>query len=135
HTIGGVVAPGEVIMLIAPDGDDLVVEARLPPSQIDQVYIRQLATVRFSAFDRSTTPELHGSVAYISPDVVRDNRSHVSYYLVRVVLPPSELRRLGNAKLISGMPAEVFLEAGGRTILSYLFKPLSDQLRRAMRER
>ena len=135
HTVGGVVAPGEVLMLIAPDGDELVVEARLPPSQIDQVSIRQLATVRFSVFDRSTTPELHGSVTYISPDVVRDNRLDVTYYSVRVAVAPSELRRLGNVRLLSGMPVEVFLESGSRTILSYLFKPLSDQLRRVMRER
>jgi len=135
HTIGGVVAPGEVLMLIAPDGDELVVEARLPPSQIDQVFVRQSATVRFSAFDRSTTPELHGSVSYIPPDVIRDNPLDASYYLVRVVLAPSELRRLGNVRLLSGMPAEVFLETSNRTILSYLFKPLSDQLRRVMRER
>ena len=135
HTKGGVAAPGEVLMLIAPDGDKLVVEAHLPPSQIDQVSLRQPATVRFSAFDRSTTPELHGSVAYVSPDVVRDNRLDARYYLVRIVLSPSELRRLGNVRLISGMPADVFLETSSRTILSYLFKPLSDQLRRMMRER
>ena len=83
HTIGGVVAPGEVLMLIASDGDELVVEARLPPSQIDQVSVRQRATVRFSAFDRSTTPEIHGSVTYVSPDVVRDNRLDTTYYSVQ----------------------------------------------------
>ena len=127
--------PGEVLMLIAPDGDELIVEAHLPPGQIDQVALRQPATVRFSAFDRSATPELHGSVAYVSPDVIRDNRQDVSYYLIRIALAPSELRRLGNVRLVSGMPAEVFLETSSRTILSYLFKPLSDQVRRVMRER
>jgi HlyD family secretion protein len=135
HTIGGVVAPGEVLMLIAPDGDDLVVEARLPPNQIDQVSTRQSATVRFSAFDRSTTPELHGSVTYVSPDVVHDSHSGATYYSVKVVLAQSELQRLGNLKLVSGMPVEVFLQTGNRTILSYLLKPLSDQVQRVMRER
>lgn len=135
HTVGGVVAAGEVLMLIAPDGDELVVEVRLPPNQIDQVSVGQPATVRFSAFDRSTTPELHGSVAYVSPDVVHDPRLDTTYYSVKAVLAASELHRLGNVSLRSGMPAEVFLEAGSRTVLGYLFKPLSDQFRRVMRER
>jgi HlyD family secretion protein len=135
HTLGGVVAPGEMLMLIAPDDGGLLVEARLPPKEIDQVFIGQSATIRFSAFSRTTTPELHGSLVYISPDVAREPQSDATYYAVRITLTGDELRRLGNAALRPGMPAEIFLETESRNLASYLLKPLSDQLHRTLRER
>lgn len=135
HTVGGVIAPGETLMLIAPDDGDLLVEARLPPQEIDQAFIGQPARVRFSAFNRATTPELHGSLVYVSPDVARSPQSDATYYAARIVLPGGELHRLGNLALRPGMPAEVFLETESRTLLSYLFKPFSDQMPRMLRER
>ena len=135
HTLGGVVAPGEILMLIAPDDGDLLVEARLPPKEIDQVFIGQSASIRFSAFSRTTTPELHGTLAYVSPDVAREPQTDATYYAIRITLTGSELRRLGNAALRPGMPAEIFLETESRTLASYLFKPLSDQMQRSLRER
>lgn len=135
HTAGGVIAPGETIMLIAPDDGDLLAEARLPPQEIDQVFVGQPARVRFSAFDRATTPELHGAVVYVSPDVARSPQSDATYYAVRIALPGNELHRLGNLALRPGMPAEIFLETESRTIASYLFKPFSDQMPKMLRER
>ncbi len=135
HTVGGVVAPGEMLMLIAPDDGDLVIEARLPPKEVDQVFVGQVATIRFSAFNRATTPELQGTVAYVSPDVARDAQSEATSYAVRIALTANELRRLGNVALRAGMPAEVFLRTDTRTLASYLFKPLADQMHRMLRER
>jgi HlyD family secretion protein len=135
HTIGGVVSPAEVMMVIVPESDELQIDARLPASQIDQVHKGQNTLVRFSAFNQQTTPELSGIVSNVSADVTRDPQSNANYYTVRVGLPGSELARLGEQRLISGMPAEVFVQTGSRTMMSYLFKPISDQLHRMFRER
>jgi HlyD family secretion protein len=124
-----------MLMLIAPDDGDLVIEARLPPKEVDQVFVGQAATIRFSAFNRATTPELQGTVAYLSPDVARDGQSEAAFYAVRIALTGNELRRLGNVALRTGMPAEVFLRTDTRTLASYLFKPLADQIHRMLRER
>ncbi len=135
HTVGGVVSPGEVMMAVVPDGDALEIDARLSPDKIDQVHVGQEAHVRLSAFDTRTTPELAGAVETVSADVVRDPQSAAGYYDIRVSLPASEVSRLGKVHLVPGMPAEVFLQTGSRTMLSYLFKPMSDQLSRMFRER
>lgn len=135
HTVGGVVGPGEVLMSIVPDADGLQIEARLPPNDIDQVYLGQKTVVRLSAFNQRTTPQLAGVVSYVSADASQDQHTNASYYTVRVTLPEEEHRRLGDLQLVSGMPAEVFLQTGSRTMLSYLFKPITDQLQRMFRER
>jgi HlyD family secretion protein len=135
HTIGGVVAPGEVIMVVVPESDELQIDARLPATEIDQVHEGQSTVVRFSAFNQRTTPELRGVVSHVSADISRDAKSEASYYTVRVSLPGDELARLSGLQLISGMPAEVFVQTASRTMMSYLFKPISDQLHRMFRER
>jgi HlyD family secretion protein len=135
HTIGGVVAPGEVIMEIVPDTEDLAVEARLPPQDIDQVRRGQTTFVRFSAFNQRTTPQLQGVVSYVSADLSHDPQTKTSYYTVRVTLPGDERRRLGGLQLVSGMPTEVFLQTGSRTMMSYLFKPMTEQLNHMFNER
>jgi HlyD family secretion protein len=135
HTLGGVVTPGEVMMAVVPDGDALEIDARLSPDKIDQVHAGQKAHVRLSAFNARTTPELAGVVELVSADLVHDPRGGSAYYDVRISLPADEVRRLGQLKLQPGMPAEVFLETGSRTMLSYLFKPITDQLSRMFRER
>jgi HlyD family secretion protein len=135
HTIGGVVTPAEVLMVLVPEGDALEIDARLSPDKVDQVHAGQTARVRLSAFNQSTTPELSGVVDLVSADLVRDPLSNATYYDVRIALPSAELRRLGKLKLVPGMPAEVFLEGESRTMLSYLFKPVTDQLSRMFRER
>jgi HlyD family secretion protein len=135
HTVGGVVAPGEPIMLIVPDADVLTVEARVQPQDIDQLQVGQAAILRFSAFNQRTTPELNGEVKLVSPDVAQDQKTGVYYYTVRIAIPGPELARLENLKLVPGMPVEAFVLASSRTFLSYLTRPLYDQAARALREK
>jgi HlyD family secretion protein len=135
QTIGGVVSAGQVVMAIVPDGDALEIDARLSPDKIDQVHTGQTAHVRLSAFNARTTPELTGAVDTVSADLIHDPRSGAAYYDVRITLPADEVRRLGGLQLVPGMPAEVFLQTGSRTMLSYLFKPMTDQLSWMFRER
>jgi HlyD family secretion protein len=135
HTVGGVVAPGETIMLIVPDTDSLTVEAKVRPQDIDQVQLEQKAILRFPAFNRATTPEIEGEVSRIAADVTSDQRTGLSYYLVRISIPPGQLARLDERKLIPGMPVECFIQTGERTVISYLLKPLRDQLMRTFREK
>ncbi|TPN76172.1 HlyD family type I secretion periplasmic adaptor subunit [Mesorhizobium sp. CU2] len=133
HTVGGVIAPGEAIMQIVPTADALVVEARVAPQDIDQVRIGQPATLRLSAFSQQTTPEVEGQVDRISPDLIEDPKAGVAYYAVRIALNEASLKQAGPLELKPGMPAEVFLKTGDRTVLSYLLKPLTDQASRAFR--
>jgi HlyD family secretion protein len=135
HTIGGVIKAGDVVMEIVPDAADLQVEARLPPQDVDQVKVGQSTLVRFSAFSQRTTPQLSGVVSYVSADTTHDQQSNISYYTVRITLPEEAHRRLAGLRLVSGMPAEIFVQTGSRTMLSYLLKPITDQLRRAFSER
>lgn len=135
HTIGGVIRAGDTIMEVVPDSDDLQIEARLQPNDIDQVRKGQQAYVRFSAFNQRVTPQLIGEVSYVSPDTTRDTQTNMSYFTVRIMLPEEERRRLAGLQLSSGMPAEVFMQTGSRTMLSYLFKPIMDQFERAFVER
>jgi len=135
HTVGGVITAGDAIMLIVPQADDLQVEAKVNPQDIDKLQVGQKTLLRLSAFNQRTTPELNGVVTRVSPDVTTDQRTGQSYYTIRVSMPPAELARLGDVKLIPGMPVEAFVQTGERTLLSYLIKPLSDQLMRAFRER
>jgi HlyD family secretion protein len=135
HTVGGFVSAGEVMMVIVPQGDALEIDARLSPDKIDQVHAGQAAHVRLSAFNARTTPELTGVVDNISADLVRDSQSSAGHYDIKVSLPATEVSRLGKLQLVPGMPAEVFLQTGSRTMLSYLFKPMTDQLSRMFRER
>jgi HlyD family secretion protein len=135
HTIGGVIRAGDTIMEVVPDSDDLQIEARLQPNDIDQVRKGQQAFVRFSAFNQRVTPQLIGQVSYVSPDTTRDQQTGTSYFTVRIMLSEEERRRLAGLQLVSGMPAEVFMQTGSRTMLSYLFKPILDQFERAFVER
>ncbi|HSA81123.1 MAG TPA: HlyD family type I secretion periplasmic adaptor subunit [Geminicoccaceae bacterium] len=134
HTVGGVIDAGQPIMLIVPDEDLLTVEARIAPQDIDQVSIGQAAALRLSAFDQRTTPEILGEVSRISADLTRDQRTQSAFYTARIALADDELARLGEAKLLPGMPVEVFIRTGERTVLSYLTKSLRDQVARAFRD-
>jgi HlyD family secretion protein len=135
HTIGGVIAPGEAIMLIVPDADSLTVEAKVNPQDIEQVQPNQKAVLRFTAFNVATTPEINGYVSRISADISSDQRTGQSYYTIRISIHPDELSLLGDSKLVPGMPVECFVETGERTVISYLLKPLRDQLKRTFRDK
>jgi HlyD family secretion protein len=135
HTVGGVISAGDAIMMIVPQADNLSVEAKVQPQDIDQLQIGQKTLLRLSAFNQRTTPELNGVVSRVSPDTTTDQRTGQSYYTIRVSMPPEEIARLGDVKLIPGMPVEAFVQTGDRTMISYLAKPLHDQLMRAFREK
>jgi HlyD family secretion protein len=134
HTIGGVIRPGEAIMEIVPDTDDLLVEAKLQPQDIDHVRPGQKAFVRFSAFNQRVTPQLTGTVSMVSADTSHDQQTNTQYFTVRIVLPDDERRRLGGLQLVPGMPAEVFMQTGSRTMMNYLLKPITEQMNRAFIE-
>jgi HlyD family secretion protein len=135
HTVGGVVAPGEVLMQLVPVSDKLFVEVRLAPPDIDQVQRGQHAVLRFSAFNQRTTPEVKGLVSRIAPDATREPQTNQSYYAARLVLDEGEASKLAGLTLIPGMPVEAFIETGKRSALSYLMKPFTDSMHRAFRER
>jgi HlyD family secretion protein len=134
HTVGGVVQAGEAVMQIVPDDDSLVVEARVPAHEIDQVHVGQKAVLHFSAFQR-TTPELDGEVAQVAADATQDERTGEYYYVARIRVSDGELARLDGAALRAGMPVEVFIQTEPRTVASFLVKPLGDQVARAFRGR
>jgi len=134
HTVGGVVAAGEPIMMIVPLNDTLDVEAKIAPESINQVRIGQRAVLRFSSFDQRTTPEIDGVVTRVSPDLIKDAKTNEQFYLVRIGIAANAVANL-KMQLVPGMPVESFIKTDVRTVLSYLMKPLNDQVMRAFRER
>jgi HlyD family secretion protein len=134
HTVGGVITPGETLMVIVPQSEGLSIEARVPPQNIDQVRLGQTVMVKFSAFDQATTPQLAGTVSTVAADITRDQRTNQPYYAIRVTIADGEIARLKGLRLVPGMPAEAHLQTHMRTALSYLAKPLTDQFSRAFRE-
>jgi HlyD family secretion protein len=135
HTVGGVITAGDPIMLIVPEADNLSVEVRVNPQDIDRLQLNQKAILRFTAFNVRTTPEIEGTVTRISADTSTDQRTGQSYYTVRIAMAADQLERLGDVKLLPGMPVEAFVQTGERTMFSYLMKPLHDQFVRAFREK
>jgi HlyD family secretion protein len=134
HTVGGVINPGEQVMLIVPTQDRLSVEARIAPTDIDKVHVGQTAFLRFAAFDQRTTPDRAGEVQRISPDLTTDQRTGLSYYSLQIEMLPEEVSKLKSLRLVPGMPIEAFIQTSSRTVLSYLLKPLTDQFNKAFRD-
>jgi HlyD family secretion protein len=151
HTVGGVIGNGETIMQIVPRADELVVEAKVAPSDIDQVAAGAEAVVRVMAGNQRTTPVITGRLTRVSADLTREpqqpqqnsaqqpqqnsSQPPPAYYTVRITLPPEEVARLKDIRLVPGMPAEVFIQTYERTPLQYLLKPLQEQVARTFRER
>lgn len=133
-TVGGVIAPGETLMMIVPQTEALAIEAKVAPQDIDQVFVGRDAFVRMTAFNQRTTPELTGHVSRVSPDATKDQQTGLHYFVARIEVPPEELAKLGSLKLMPGMPAEVHIPTGDRTAMSYFLKPLTDQVARAFKE-
>ena len=134
HTVGGVITAGDAIMLIVPDADQLSVESRVNPQDIDQIQIGQSTVLRLSTLNQRSTPELVGKVTRIAADASTDQRTGQSFFLIRIAMPPEEIVKLGDIRLLPGMPVEAFVQTGERTMISYLTKPLRDQLNRMFRE-
>ncbi len=133
-TVGGVITPAEVVATIVPEGAELRVEAYLPVTAIDQVYLDQPARVRFSSFNHRTTPEVLGRITYVSPATSAPSPNAEPTYIGHVELLPGENERLGGLELLPGMPAEVYLSTQEQTAAAYFTRPLIDQFQRAFRE-
>ena len=134
HTVGGVIGPGETMMLIVPEDDALSVQAKVSPNDIDELHSGQATLLRFSSFDFRTSPELKGTLSWIAPDQTEDPHTGASFFTVRIAVSDAEIKRLSGLKLIPGMPVEVFFQTKSRTMLSYMLKPLRDQLMRTFKE-
>ena len=134
-TIGSVVQPGQALMEIAPLRDRLLVEARVDPQDIDSVSLGQEAEVRLTALNLRMTPAIFGTVRSVSGDRITDTRAQTEFFLVQIEIPPSQLESLGGQRLQAGMPAEVVLPTGERTLINYLLSPLTDAMRRGLLER
>ena len=135
HSFGQVIRAGDTVMIIVPDSEAPVVKARVHPQDVDQLNVGQPVMVRIVAFNQRTTPELNGQLTLVSPDVTIDVKTGATYYEIRIKVPEQEIRRLGRLKLVPGMPVEAFVQTTPRTVLSYLVRPLKDQIERSFRER
>jgi epimerase transport system membrane fusion protein len=138
HTLGAVIPPGGHLLDIVPQNEKLIVEARVSPMDIDRVKVGQLAEVRFSAFKSRDTPKMEGKLIGLSADRLVDEHhpEQMPYYLARVEVTPDGLRDLAKQRLelVPGMPAEVLINTGARTLLDYLSRPLTDTFARSFIE-
>ncbi|WP_170230620.1 HlyD family type I secretion periplasmic adaptor subunit [Roseibium hamelinense] len=135
HTIGGVIKPGAPIMEIVPTDDEIVINANIRTLDIDNIYPGLEAEVRLSAFTSRYLPSIFGKIAYVSPDTIQPtNQNEQPYYLARIVVPDSEIPEEVLGKLTPGMPAEIIIPTGERTVVEYLVQPLEDAVRNSMRE-
>ena len=135
HTVGAVIRGGDTIMDVVPSNDGFVVEARIPTRDIDNIYIGQFAEIRFSAFNQRLTDVIDGEVIHVSADSFEDEATGERYYRARVrVTEEGHTQMNEHMQLLSGMPAEVMIRTGERTFASYIAKPITDMLARALRE-
>ena len=134
HTVGGVISPGTPLLDIVPASEALIVEVQVSPVDIDRVAPGKLADIRFSAFNNSTTPVIEGRLTHVSADRLVNEETGVPYYLGRVELTDRGRKDLANLILVPGMPAEVLLNTGERTLLNYLVQPATNAFARSLIE-
>jgi HlyD family secretion protein len=135
HTIGGVVAPGGALMRIVPTEQAVEINANIEPQFIDEVSVGQKATLRFVGFNRHKTPDLFGRVQSVSPSSLSNEKTGASFYIAQIEVSKAELDKLGGRhRLVAGMPVETYIRKDDRTVLSYIVRPLRDQIYRAFRE-
>jgi HlyD family type I secretion membrane fusion protein len=135
HTVGGVVAPGQKLMDLIPQGGELEVEVMIPPHLIDNVLVGQEADVQFTALDMTIIPSIRGKLIYVSADRQTDPRTDQPFFIGRVQMTPEGMQKLQHHTLVPGMPAEVVIKNGERTLLAYLLKPVLARMRFAFTER
>jgi len=133
HTIGGVIGPGNPIADIVPQNEELIIEAGVSPLDIDRIYQGQEVSIRFSTFS-SSVPTIYGTLLNLSADAITDQSTGMSYYQARIEVSPEGMEELGDLELLPGMPAEVYINTGSRTLLQYLFKPFSNSMARSLNE-
>ena len=133
-TKGGVVPGGFRMMDIVPKNDALIVEGQIPVHLIDKVHAGLPVEFSFSAFNQNTTPHIPGKVTHVSADSLLDERSGQHYYKMKAEVTPEGMKKLGELKVVAGMPADLFVKTGERTMASYLLKPLFDRAKTSMTE-
>lgn len=134
HTVGGVVRQATPLLDIVPSVSELIVEAQVAPQDINRIAIGKLADIRFSAFNSATTPVIEGSVTSISADRLTNEKTGQPYYLARVSVTEAGLKKLADRKLLAGMPADVLINTGERTMLQYLMQPAHNAISQSMIE-
>ncbi len=134
QTVGAVIGPGQRLMEIVPQNERLLMEARVPPHLIDRIHPGLATDVRFSAFAHSPSLVVQGSVDSISSDLITDPKSNVAYYLARISLTTAGLKELGQRQMQAGMPAEVVIKTGARTVMAYLLHPFLKRMATSMKE-
>ena len=134
HNLGGVISPGKPILDIVPQQEELIIDAQVSPLDIDRVSVGLLAEIRFSAFKQAITPKMQGKVINLSADRLTDEKTGAPYYQAQFELTPESYEKLGNLELVPGMPAEVFINTGERTVFEYLMQPISNAFARAFIE-
>ncbi|MFT3670727.1 HlyD family type I secretion periplasmic adaptor subunit [Aestuariivirga sp.] len=134
NTVGGIVTPAQKLITIVPQDAALEVETHIQPTDIDQVYVGQDTKLKFTAFNSRTTPELKGHISFISPATTVEQSTGRAYYVAQVDVPADQYAKLEGKKMVPGMPVEVFIQTESRTALSYLVRPVYDQLSRAFTE-
>jgi len=134
HNVGGVISPAKPILDIVPQQEELIIDAQVSPIDIDRVSVGLLAEVRFSAFKQALTPKMKGKVINLSADRLVDEKTGQPYYLAKVELTPDSYQELGDMELVPGMPAEVLINTGERTVFEYLMQPITNAFARAFIE-
>ncbi|MFI3216655.1 MAG: HlyD family type I secretion periplasmic adaptor subunit [Methylococcales bacterium] len=134
HNVGGVITPGRPILDIVPQGEELIIDARVSPMDIDRVHVGLVAEVRFSAFKQALTPKMMGKLTILSADKLTDERTGAPYYSAKIELTPDSYVKLGNMELLPGMPADVLINTGERTVFEYLMQPITNAVARAFIE-
>ena len=129
-----VIRPADPVLYLIPQDRPLVIVARVPTTQVDELHLGQDVRLHFSAFSSRSTPELTGQLSVLSADVLQDDHTQAPYYRAEITLAPGEREKLDGEALLPGMPVEVFIRTQDRTPLAYLLKPFSDYLDRAFRE-
>lgn len=135
HTVGGVISPGQKLMDVVPEGPNLQVEVQIDPQLIDNVRAGQEADVHFVALDQTIVPAIPGKLIYVSADRMVEERTQQPYFVGRVEVTEEGLKKLGKHVLQPGMPADVVIKTGQRTLLGYLLKPLLTRLQFTFTER
>ncbi|TAU55582.1 HlyD family type I secretion periplasmic adaptor subunit [Rhizobium leguminosarum] len=135
HSVGAVVTPAETLLQIVPSQSKLVVSVKLAPSMIDQVAVGQSAFLKFTAFDRNTTPDLIGQVVRVSADLEMDPKANTAFYKCDIAISADEVAKLRELKLLPGMPVESFIRGNDRSVASYFTKPIRDHMARVFVER
>lgn len=135
HTIGAVVPPGGEVMNIVPQHEELIIEAKIKPQDIDNVAVGMKSKIQLTAYKGKKVPKINGEVINVSPDIITNEQTRESYFLARVSISKKDIEKLkSKVELYPGMPAQVFIITGSRSLVSYMFTPISDSTYKAFRE-